>query len=1409
MKNNATHYLNFSISKLEIFTPIFEPLTLSIQFGNFRQSLDSLTDPQVLNHFDQEITFETALPFENPQITIWAESCDHFPCKLASSQINLNLIKFPFNDWISLQSKIDPNHPLYARVFLKVSMAASRTDNNEVNGERIFDSAFNAPSSSPVKSKRNWLSLLKKGLEPYIGSLVVENFPQMLSTDTLASYEEVSSFQTQDYQSKLYIFGDDGTPRIIEFDYEREDFRELEVPHNLLLYGYSMAQGLPNGSVILTGGINKFLNTIVPTAFWYEPVTNTARTLPNMDQPRYTHSMAYMDGQVYVIGGRYYGKDALGVLSHCERFDLNTKQWMRIADLNEKRCTASSVAYKGHVYVFGGFQGVGRLKCIEKYSPLENKWEILNLQMPAAIEAGFCEYVGDGKIVYIGGKNDANLNVDVNIYDIETLQSECAGKLTTGRVLPKYGFYKDKIYVFGGKSCTWEKASLPNCDFEFGGDYSHITNSEMKIFACATTSEYIGLNKNKNIENNLYIFGTQDKQVILEYVPKTQTWQEKSPPSNMKLYHESMSVPLPNGYILVFGGRNQEGTFCSKTAYLYNPKNNTCLFARMMNKARYAAAVIHIDGFVYVLGGKQANGIVLSSCERYNMRDNTWTELDKMIESRSDASVEVTNDHLYIFGGCQGENMLSSIEKYSIKGDSWKILHCKIPFSAPKIYSCVMKDQNILIFGKDLNQQAIFNAEKLDVKNHKILPKALSFNHCVFNNSKLYLFGGETNTSQYITFESGKVGDKWTQINSCPSQMLNHIKEGSITHNLEFEGKQPLGFGDELILGTHSERNASMFIFAREKNDSKILEYNLKTQQFSEIQVPKNMKINEYAAAVGLPDSTIILTGGISLERTHAYVNNSTISYIPFSNTFKKLNPMMKCRYQHGLVFYQGYIYAIGGQEYFSNSNSYLKHCERLNLKTLCWEEAPALNIARSNFAICCLDKSIYVFGGRNKEGLLCEIERYKGGKTWESLGKFSLPYPLEGAVAVPMSYNQIYLFGGRTFGHSSNEVIAIQPSNEIIEVGSRYMVHHRNMCKAALHGNNLFVIGGNSTVSSEMSIECGLNWKPFSSYENIIQSDLKSAAFAVSKIDMNLTLMAQGYEPKEFNYLYIFGSELNPKVLRLSLADQKWEQLKLPSKLKLWDYSVALSLPNGKIFLTGGINCTLSSIKQCAYLLDFSQSIENACEVLEPMIQGRYTHTSCYHNNYVYVMGGRHYGKGIDGVLNTCERYHLPTKKWESIAPLRSKRCTGVATTYMNRVYIFGGYRGDGRIMTIERYNEVVNVWESVPLLLMYPIEAEGMVKLSEKEIVLLGGKDDFSEQAYVSTYDLERNTSQMEKSLMTKRILCKTAVYKDEIYVIGGDAAMTCEKAKIGEWNWKKFESYSSLFSNNLAKASAAQGR
>lgn len=98
--------------------------------------------------------------------------------------------------------------------------------------------------------------------------------------------------------------------------------------------------------------------------------------------------MAYIHPYAYAIGGRAFGSNAVSILRSCERFNLESMKWERIATLKYRRCTASATVHNGELYVFGGFQIPNlRVKAVEKFNKNTNRWDILNFKMQTPVEA--------------------------------------------------------------------------------------------------------------------------------------------------------------------------------------------------------------------------------------------------------------------------------------------------------------------------------------------------------------------------------------------------------------------------------------------------------------------------------------------------------------------------------------------------------------------------------------------------------------------------------------------------------------------------------------------------------------------------------------------------------------------------------------------------------------------------------------------------------------------------------------------------------------------------------------------------------------------------------------------------------------------------------------------------------------
>jgi len=80
------------------------------------------------------------------------------------------------------------------------------------------------------------------------------------------------------------------------------------------------------------------------------------------------------------------------------------------------------------------------------------------------------------------------------------------------------------------------------------------------------------------------------------------------------------------------------------------------------------------------------------------------------------------------------------------------------------------------------------------------------------------------------------------------------------------------------------------------------------------------------------------------------------------------------------------------------------------------------------------------------------------------------------------------------------------------------------------------------------------------------------------------------------------------------------------------------------------------------------------------------------YGRGKVYAIGGswKHGTADRKALLKTCEVYSIKHNKWSMIAQLNEQRSLTNSLFYNNRLYVFGGYRGDSPTQTIERYNEL-----------------------------------------------------------------------------------------------------------------------
>ena len=77
-----------------------------------------------------------------------------------------------------------------------------------------------------------------------------------------------------------------------------------------------------------------------------------------------------------------------------------------------------------------------------------------------------------------------------------------------------------------------------------------------------------------------------------------------------------------------------------------------------------------VDGKLYVMGGFDGQNS-LSTVERYDPVKNAWEAVAPMSAARDGSAAVVVDGKLYVMGGFDGQNELSSVERYDPARNEW------------------------------------------------------------------------------------------------------------------------------------------------------------------------------------------------------------------------------------------------------------------------------------------------------------------------------------------------------------------------------------------------------------------------------------------------------------------------------------------------------------------------------------------------------------------------------------------------------------------------------------------------------------------------------------------------------------------------------------------------------------------
>jgi len=295
---------------------------------------------------------------------------------------------------------------------------------------------------------------------------------------------------------------------------------------------YSSAATLPNGNILITGGgisnaVYQISITSSPSYKSQPQVKITAK--PSMHQSRKEHASVFLQDSVYVLGG--YDGMMNSFLSSCERFDLETNEWVPVTNMLVPKCAfgATTLANR-YIFTLGGYDGNDRLNTIEKYDKQTDKWTVLDVKLRQSLSNSACFSHSDNSIVILGGGYNNGFCLETNQLDINTNTWRQLPAMSDGRDLRnKIVSVGGNVYAIGGNNCLAERFSLKKGEWNLLSSYKEYYDDNLDSWSCAL---YYDTPRKYEEMKNAHLQNTGIK------VPKPQGFDLNNQPSNYYRYNE-------------------------------------------------------------------------------------------------------------------------------------------------------------------------------------------------------------------------------------------------------------------------------------------------------------------------------------------------------------------------------------------------------------------------------------------------------------------------------------------------------------------------------------------------------------------------------------------------------------------------------------------------------------------------------------------------------------------------------------------------------------------------------------------------------------------------------------------------------------------------------------------------------
>ena len=168
------------------------------------------------------------------------------------------------------------------------------------------------------------------------------------------------------------------------------------------------------------------------------------------------------------------------------------------------------------------------------------------------------------------------------------------------------------------------------------------------------------------------VFFSDGFQELTIFTPRSNQLTQASK-QKLRIFKNSAVCYVPNDWVYIAGGQTRSS--CSSLCQKFRITRSRVFEVQALNNPRHSFAMVNGTGCIYAFGGKNNEGKVLNSCEKFLMTTKEWVNLSGMGEGKYDLSIAKVNEFIFLCGkgsdkvekfDCLSEEFTSLIERREV-----------------------------------------------------------------------------------------------------------------------------------------------------------------------------------------------------------------------------------------------------------------------------------------------------------------------------------------------------------------------------------------------------------------------------------------------------------------------------------------------------------------------------------------------------------------------------------------------------------------------------------------------------------------------------------------------------------------------------------------------------------------------